>query len=77
MNWKSLIRDLLAAEWTQRAIAEHIGVTQAAISQVLSDKAGAQRGFRFEPGQKLVELHARVCAQRAGPETLRGHQVAD
>lgn len=62
MNWKSLIRDLLDAHWTQRAIAEHIGVTQASISQVLSDKAGSQRGFRFEPGQKLVELHARICA---------------
>ncbi|PRG62224.1 hypothetical protein C6T69_25685 [Burkholderia multivorans] len=62
MNWKSLIRDLLDAHWTQRAIAEHIGVTQASISQVLSDKVGSQRGFRFEPGQKLVELHARICA---------------
>ncbi|MCM2493286.1 helix-turn-helix domain-containing protein [Burkholderia glumae] len=61
MNWKTLIRDLLAAQWTQRAIAEHIGVTQASISQVLSDRTGSQRGFRFEPGQKLVELHKRVC----------------
>ncbi|WP_261541496.1 hypothetical protein [Burkholderia multivorans] len=67
MNWKSLIRDLLDAHWTQRAIAEHIGVTQASISQVLSDKVGSQRGFRFEPGQKLVELHARICTQAREP----------
>ncbi|WP_420889300.1 hypothetical protein [Cupriavidus gilardii] len=45
---------------TQREIAEHIGVTQGAISQVLRDTTG-RRGFKYEPGQKLVELHVQRC----------------
>lgn len=60
-----MISDLVAARWTQRAIAESIGVTQSSISQVMSGKDGRQRGFRFEPGQKLVELHAQICGARS------------
>ncbi|WP_212173132.1 helix-turn-helix domain-containing protein [Burkholderia vietnamiensis] len=69
MNWKAMIRDLLEANLTQREIAERIGVTQASVSQVLSGKAGAQRGFRFEPGQRLVDLHASVCGRTPDPSS--------
>ncbi|PLT18712.1 helix-turn-helix domain-containing protein [Ralstonia mannitolilytica] len=65
MNWKQILLDVLASGMTQREIAEAIGVTQSAISQVINDADG-RRGFRFEPGQRLVELHAGRGQQREG-----------
>lgn len=61
MDWKKILTDLIASGMTQTAIAKEIGVTQSAIAQILSDADGSQRGFRYEPGSKLVDLHkARV-----------------
>jgi predicted transcriptional regulator len=61
MDWKQLITDLLATGMTQAEIARKIGVTQSAISHVLNQKG--QKGFKFEPGQKLVNLHRRTMAK--------------
>jgi predicted transcriptional regulator len=58
MDWKKLISDLVASGLTQAAIASHIGVTQGAISQVLRADPDARRGFKYEPGRKLIALHA-------------------
>lgn len=64
MNWKSILLELLAQPgMTQQRIAEAIGVTQGAISQVLNSKTGT-RGFRFEPGQKLIDLHRVHCVEK-------------
>lgn len=61
MDWKKLISELVDSGMTQTAIGESIGVSQSAVAQVLSDKTSSQRGFRWEPGQKLIDLHrARV-----------------
>src|SRR5260364_426838 len=57
MNWKKIISDLVAAKLTQKEIAKRIGVTQSAISQILSGKKSAQKGFRYEPGQRLIALY--------------------
>lgn len=57
MDWKKLLTDLIASGMTQTAIAEHIGITQGAISQVLNDTSGKRKGFQYEPGHRLVELH--------------------
>lgn len=57
MDWKKLISELLESGMTQTSIGEHIGVTQGAISQVLSERARSRRGFKWETGQKLIALH--------------------
>src|SRR6266496_2432136 len=62
MNWKKIISDLMAAQMTQREIAEYIGVTQSAVSQILSEKKLTQKGFRYEPGQRLLALH-KTCKE--------------
>lgn len=65
MDWKKLIAELIDSGMTQTAIGEHIGVSQSAIAQVVSDKLGSQRGFKWEPGQKLIELHKSKVAEGA------------
>lgn len=55
MDWKKILNDLIGAGMTRTEIAAQIGVPKGSITQILRD--GAQRGFRYEPGQKLVELH--------------------
>ncbi|HEX8894427.1 MAG TPA: helix-turn-helix domain-containing protein [Terriglobales bacterium] len=67
MNWSKLITELLASGMTQAEIADRIGVTQSAINQVLHQgrQKRAQRGFKFEPGMKLVELHKSVVLDKA------------
>lgn len=57
MNWKLLISECIAAGMSQAEIAKQIGVTQSAISHVLK---GSQKGFLYEPGKKLIDLHRRV-----------------
>lgn len=57
MDWKKLLTDLIESGMTQTAIADAIGLTQGAISQVLNDTSGKRKGFQYEPGSKLVELH--------------------
>lgn len=57
MDWKKLITELIEAGMTQTAIADEIGLTQGAISQVLNDTTGKRKGFQYEPGAKLVSLH--------------------
>jgi len=57
VDWKKLLTELLAEGMTQKAIADEIGLTQGAISQVLNDTTGKRRGFNYEAGSKLIELH--------------------
>lgn len=60
MDWKKLLTELLATGLTQKSLGDEVGLTQGAISQVLTDKTG-KRGFSWEAGNKLVHLHrARV-----------------
>lgn len=57
MDWKKLLTELMTAGMTQKAIGDEIGVSQGAIAQILNDTTGKRRGFRYESGAKLVELH--------------------
>lgn len=57
MDWKKLLTELIESGMTQTAIAEEMGITQGAISQVLTDTTGKRKGFQYEPGAKLVALH--------------------
>jgi predicted transcriptional regulator len=72
MNWTKLLSDILASGMSQADIARHIGVTQSAVSHVLNQKS--QKGFRFEPGQKLIALHKKVS--RAGQRKCRQLEAA-
>lgn len=65
MNWKILIAECIAKGLSQAEIARQIGVTQSAISHIVK---GSQKGFLYEPGKKLIDLHARLYgAARPGP----------
>lgn len=52
---RELIKDLMASGMTQADIANEIGVTQGAVSQVVNDDK--RRGFRFDVGYRLLQLH--------------------
>lgn len=59
MNWTNLISDLIGLGLTQADIAAAIGVKQPTISGILS---GAQKDMRWQNGERLRELHARLAA---------------
>lgn len=69
MDWKKLLNDLIESGMTQRAIAEEIGLTQSAISQVLTDTTGKRKGFQYEPGAKLIDLHRQRVIEGIKPES--------
>jgi transcriptional regulator with XRE-family HTH domain len=62
VNWKKLISDLMKSGMTQTEIGAAIGVSQGRIAQVINGKNG-NRGFKYEPGAKLVELHRQRCLE--------------
>lgn len=59
---KSLIQDLANAGWTQEEIADRVGVGQAAISKIVTDK---RKDMRFQHAKNLIALHAKVCSDKA------------
>jgi len=59
-RWHNIIRALLNTGMTQAQIANAIGVTQGAVSQVLN--APGKRGFSFTAGSALIRLHSQRCA---------------
>lgn len=69
MDWKKLITELIEAGMTQTAIADEIGLTQGAISQVLNDTTGKRKGFQYEPGAKLVLLHRQRVLESSSAAT--------
>lgn len=64
MDWKKILTDLIASGMTQKAIGDEIGISQGAIAQVLNDKDGKRRGFRYETGAKLIELHRSKVSEK-------------
>ncbi|WP_067753047.1 hypothetical protein [Orrella dioscoreae] len=64
-TFQDMLKDLVSQGMTQSSIADSIGVTQGAISQVLN--SDGQRGFRYEAGKKLTALHKRRTRAPSGP----------
>lgn len=65
MNWTNLISELIGWGMTQAEIAADIGVKQPTISGILS---GTQKDMRWQNGERLRQLHARMkAAAPAGP----------
>lgn len=62
MDAKTLIGEILSSGWTQVRIAHELGRTQSWVSDVA---AGRYRTLRWDDGEKLRALHARVCAKAA------------
>ncbi len=52
-----MIETLISLGWTQRGIADEIGVGQSTIAEVL---AGRSRDMRWTNGDRLLRLHRRV-----------------
>ncbi|ARP89781.1 hypothetical protein CAL14_05350 [Bordetella genomosp. 9] len=63
INWTQLIREIMAEGVTQAEIGASIGMSQSAVSQYLA--ADGKRDMAHSKGQKLLALHARVCAAAA------------
>lgn len=57
-NWKQLVTDLVASGMTQSAIALHVGLSQGAISHLVT---GAQKSLAYAKGKRLVDLHRERC----------------
>ncbi|MBB2928363.1 helix-turn-helix domain-containing protein [Paraburkholderia silvatlantica] len=62
MNWKLLLAQLAEQGVTQVQIAAEIGVRQSTVSGLAS---GAQSSLRWEVGERLIALHARLCSAAA------------
>lgn len=63
MSIQTLIQELIAAGWTQSEIADRVGVGQAAISKLATEK---RHDMRYQNAKRLEALHAEVCgAERA------------
>lgn len=71
-----IIQDLARHELTQAQIATLIGVKQSTIAGLLS---GAQKDMRWGNGERLRELHRRVCVLHLPPDASRHepHQAAN
>lgn len=63
MNWTQIIRKLMEAGTRQSAIAQHVGVSQSTISQVL--RSDGARDLRYEHAERLLALYQQVCAETA------------
>lgn len=66
MDWKNIILSLVSQGFTQAQIAKEVGVAQPTIAGLLS---GAQRGMRWENGDRLLALHRRACKIRPTKDT--------
>lgn len=60
MDWQKLLGELQAAGWTQQQIAERVGSSQAAISDL---RSGETKNPSYALGTALVNLH-KIRARR-------------
>jgi transcriptional regulator with XRE-family HTH domain len=58
MDWKTVIRDLVAAGMKQSEIAGEIGAHDSTISEILS---GEIKDMYWHRGDALLKLHAERC----------------
>ena len=74
-NFQRIVRDLLKAGWTTTAIADHVGISQQAISRI---KIGKATHIRYENGAALIELHNKEMpkyeVRRKGPKSVAGSE---
>ncbi|MFY4261485.1 hypothetical protein ACOTCG_28110 [Achromobacter xylosoxidans] len=66
MDWKTIIQELGSLGLTQAQIAAEVDLKQSTIAGILS---GAQKDMRWQNGERLRQLHARMkAAAQAAPE---------
>lgn len=58
MDWTKLIRELQGAGWSQQAIADAVGKSQAWVNKMLSTDPFGDVPWRT--GERLRKLHRRV-----------------
>lgn len=63
MDWKKIIQEILSSGMTQAAVAEHVGIKQPSLSEILNSET--RKGVRWETGNKLIALHKRVMRKAA------------
>lgn len=59
MDWKTIIQELGSLGLTQAQIAAEVDLKQSTIAGILS---GAQKDMRWQNGERLRQLHARMKA---------------
>lgn len=65
MDWKTIIQELGSLGLTQAQIAAEVDLKQSTIAGILS---GAQKDMRWQNGERLRQLHARMkAAAQADP----------
>lgn len=69
MDFKTVIRELRAAGWTQVQIAKRVGCSQPTISELATGVSG-KRGPAFPVALALMNLHREVCGQGANAEKV-------
>jgi len=62
MNWKNIIQDLIDNGYSQKAIGETSGLSQASVSDLY---VGKTKSTYYEAGVKLIALHKRVMRKAA------------
>lgn len=60
--FKTMVKQLIAAGWTQSRIAREIGISQPSVSDLAT---GGTRSPRFYVARKLIDLHQRIITDGA------------
>ena len=63
MDWQAIIKEL-APHYEQRAIAEHAGLAESAITRM---KSGDLTRVSYEAGCKIMEMVAKVRRRKSRP----------
>jgi len=62
MDWKTLISDLMEAGLTQAEIGKEVGLSQPAVSELVSKRTA---DVKWSVGEKLLTLHRDRCMTQA------------
>lgn len=61
MDWPKIIKDLLEAGMSQRAIGEKVGLPQSTVSDLLN---GTTKDTGWKKGDALIQLHQEITGKK-------------
>lgn len=57
-NWKKLLEEIIATGMSQVEVSRQIGIKPPSVNEILTNEN--RRTVRWETGDKIIALHARV-----------------